>query len=77
VASDGAVWTSPYLIVFPAHALLIVEERLKDQESEGVRMPEGVGLDELAIRILVVGGYHVRTRRFPVSPPTHRGSDNE
>jgi hypothetical protein len=27
------------LIVFPAQALLIVEERLKEQEAEGVEMP--------------------------------------
>jgi hypothetical protein len=41
------------LIVFPAHALLIVEERLKDQAAEGVRLPEGLPLDELALRVLV------------------------
>jgi hypothetical protein len=40
-------------IVFPAHALLIVEEHLKEQESEGVRMPEGMPLDELALRVLI------------------------
>jgi hypothetical protein len=40
-------------IVFPAHALLIVEEHLKEQESEGVRMPEGMPLDELALRFLI------------------------
>lgn len=40
-------------IVFPAHALLIVEERLKEQQAEGVGMPEGVALDELALRVLV------------------------
>jgi hypothetical protein len=28
-------------VVFPAHALLIVEERLREQEAEGVTMPEG------------------------------------
>ena len=41
------------LIVFPAHALLIVEERLREQEAEGVRMPEGVPVDELALRVLI------------------------
>jgi hypothetical protein len=41
------------LIAFPAHALLIVEERLKEQESEDVEMPAGMDLDELALRILV------------------------
>jgi hypothetical protein len=40
-------------IVFPEHALLIVEERLKEQQAEGVRMPEGMPLDELALRILI------------------------
>ena len=28
-------------IVIPEHAILIVEERLKEQKAEGVRMPEG------------------------------------
>jgi hypothetical protein len=37
------------LISFPEHALLIVEERLRDQQAEAVRMPEGVALDELAL----------------------------
>jgi hypothetical protein len=27
-------------IIFPEHALLIVEERLREQQAEGVRMPE-------------------------------------
>jgi hypothetical protein len=40
--------------VFPAHALLILEERLAEQEAEGVTMPEGMERDELALRILVV-----------------------
>jgi hypothetical protein len=40
-------------IVFPAHALLIVEERLREQQAEGVRMPAGMPLDELALRILI------------------------
>jgi hypothetical protein len=39
--------------VFPEHALLIVEERLREQSSEGVRMPEGMPLDELALRVLI------------------------
>jgi hypothetical protein len=41
------------LIAFPAHALLILEERLAEQEAEGVRMPEGIQRDELALRILM------------------------
>ena len=40
-------------IVIPEHALLIVEERLREQEAEGVRMPEGMPLDESALRILI------------------------
>jgi hypothetical protein len=44
---------SNHLLVFPAHALLIVEERLREQEAEGVRMHEGVPLDELALRVLI------------------------
>lgn len=40
-------------ISFPAHALLIVEERLKEQEAEGVEMPAGMDRDELALRILI------------------------
>jgi hypothetical protein len=41
------------LITFPAQALLILEERLAEQEAEGVEMPEGMERDELALRILV------------------------
>jgi hypothetical protein len=41
------------LVVFPAHALLIVEERLREQEAEGVEMPAGIERDELALRILL------------------------
>jgi hypothetical protein len=40
-------------IHFPAHALLILEERFKEQEAEGVKMPEGTERDELALRILI------------------------
>jgi hypothetical protein len=39
-------------IVFPEHALLAVEEGLRVQ-AEGVRMPERMELDELALRILI------------------------
>jgi hypothetical protein len=37
-AIGGPAWVGigPPLIVFPAHALLIVEERLRQQEAEGV-----------------------------------------
>jgi hypothetical protein len=41
------------LISFPAHVLLIVEERLAEQEAEGVDMPKGMERDELALRILI------------------------
>jgi hypothetical protein len=41
------------LIAFPAQALLIVEERLREQEAEGVRMPGGMPLNELALRVLI------------------------
>jgi hypothetical protein len=41
------------VVTFPAHALLILEERLAEQEAEGVEMPEGMERDELALRILV------------------------
>jgi hypothetical protein len=51
------------LIVLPAHALLIVEERLREQEAEGVRMPEGMPLDELALRVLVAAEAYQRARK--------------
>ena len=38
-------------ISFPAHALLILEERLREQQAEGVRMSEGMPLDEKALRV--------------------------
>jgi hypothetical protein len=41
------------MVGFPAHALLVVEERLREQEAEGVEMPEGMARDELAFRILI------------------------
>jgi hypothetical protein len=41
------------VIVFPHYALLVVEERLKEQQAEGVHMPPGVPLDELALRVLI------------------------
>jgi hypothetical protein len=47
--------------VIPEHALLIVEERLREQQAEGVRMPEGMPLDELALRVLIA----VETRQVP------------
>ena len=33
--------------------LLIVAERLKEQEAEGVQMPDGMPLDELGLRVLI------------------------
>jgi hypothetical protein len=33
-----------------------VEERLREQEAEGVRMPEGMSLDELALTGADCGG---------------------
>jgi hypothetical protein len=40
-------------ISFPAHALLIVEERLREQREEGVRIADGMPLDELTLSVLV------------------------
>jgi hypothetical protein len=45
--------SAPGLISFPAHALLILEERLREQEAQGVEMPEGMERDEPALRILI------------------------
>jgi hypothetical protein len=47
--------------IITEHALLIVEERLKEQQADGVRMPEGMPRDELALRILIA----VETGRAP------------
>jgi hypothetical protein len=41
------------LIVFPAHALLMLEGRLGKHEADAVAMPEGMQRDELALRILI------------------------
>jgi hypothetical protein len=51
------------MISFPLHALLIVEERLRGQQAEGVRMPEGMALDELGLRILIAA----ETGQYPTS----------
>jgi hypothetical protein len=54
-ANSGASVEMPVpLISFPAHALPILEERLREQEAEGVEMPERMERDELALRILIV-----------------------
>jgi hypothetical protein len=57
-------------ISFPTHALLIVEERLAEQEAEGVRMPEGVERDVLALRILVASQFDRSAKRR--SATTHQ-----
>jgi hypothetical protein len=51
------------LIVFPAHALLIVEERLKEHAAEGVRMPEGMMLEELALCVRIAAATVAAARR--------------
>jgi hypothetical protein len=48
----------------PAHALLIVEERLREQLAEGVQMPDGMPLDELALRV-PVSAYESTGLRLP------------
>jgi hypothetical protein len=59
---DGWANREPATVtVCPQHALLIVEDRLREQEAEGVRMPEGMALDELALRILIAA----ETSRVP------------
>jgi hypothetical protein len=55
-------------IIFPEHALLIVEERQKEQQAEGVRMPEGMPLDELALRVLIAAEV-MRRERGPLGRP--------
>jgi hypothetical protein len=60
----------PQLITFPAHALLILEERIAEQEAQGVEMPEGMERDELALRILVAA--HTLASRSPESGKDHR-----
>jgi hypothetical protein len=50
---DGS-GSRPTLVSFPAHALLTVEERLREQEAEGVRMPEGIDRTDVALSILIL-----------------------
>lgn len=57
---DRAEWNP---IVFPAHALLIIEERLKDQKTEGVRMPEAIPLGEIPLRVLIAAAL---TANWPI-----------
>jgi hypothetical protein len=61
------------MISFPAHALLILEERHREQEREGVRMPEGMSLDELALRILIAAELTSEARSVVKSPRTPPG----
>jgi hypothetical protein len=39
--------------VFPEHALLCVVERLKEHREEGIDIPSGISLEELALRVVV------------------------
>lgn len=48
-------------IIIPEHAVLILEERLKKQAAEGMKLPAGMPLDELAPRVLIAG----QTREIP------------
>jgi hypothetical protein len=41
-------------LVVPSHALLVIEERLADQERDGVQLPLTMTLQELALRILAI-----------------------
>jgi hypothetical protein len=49
-------------ISFPPYQLLVLEERLPEQEAEGVRMPEGIERGERALRILI------ETEKLAASP---------
>jgi hypothetical protein len=40
---------------------LIVGERLREQQAEGIKMPDGMPMDELALRVLVAA----ETGRIP------------
>jgi hypothetical protein len=51
--TSDVVSASLRLIQFPAYSLLVVEERLREQQAEGIRMPGGIELDELALRVLI------------------------
>ncbi len=43
------------LITFPAHAVLILEERLRErEEQDGLEPPAGMDRTELALRILIL-----------------------
>lgn len=48
--------------MFPAHALLVVEERPPEQQAEGLQMPE-IPLEELALRIIVAAETVARMQR--------------
>ena len=41
------------LVSFPTEAFFILQERLAEQEAEGVAMPAGMKRYELALRILI------------------------
>lgn len=46
------------LVSFPAHALLILEERLQEPESEVTQLPSGMDPTEFALRVLVTVAAH-------------------
>jgi hypothetical protein len=56
--SSMSVWEP---IMPPQHAPLILEERLRDQQADDVKMPDGMPLDELALRLLIAA----QTGRVP------------
>jgi hypothetical protein len=48
-------------VSFPAHALLILEERLRERQAEG-ELPIEADVTELALKVLVVAELTRRTK---------------
>lgn len=69
-------WSIRNHLHFPAHALLIGEERLREQQAEGARMPEGMPMDEPTgtdrSRAHVEGVSLYTSRGWPTISPTAR-----
>jgi hypothetical protein len=54
-----------------------VEERLKEQEAEGIEMPTGMERDELALRILVAAELSRVLHRPSKQGVKNRGIDRQ
>ena len=67
-AREGAEREAWAPLVVPGHALLVVEERLREHMRQGVPVPHEVDIRDLAVRVLL-SGHAVERRSRDAAPP--------